>query len=370
MHDRDWLAAVRDEIAHMADDMETQRKAYVDLITRSDELRADLDRTAAAYQETLGHLERILQTPLWRAYQRLSRMRGQSDDPPPGVQELQAQPVGRPSAPTDRVAHAPHAHEAFPVVPANAVPDIDWHPRVSIIVPTRDQPDLLGALLATLPRTDWPDYEVVLVDNGTTDPAASALLRDTSHTVVRDDGPFNFPRLIASGVAASTGEVLVLLNNDIEVNDPNWLTALVACLSEPGCGIAGALLLYPDGAIQHAGMELDGVEPRHELIGVPLADAPADRLAGPRACAAVTGACLALRRSTWERLGGLEPLFARNYNDVDLCLRAAEAGAVTMITPAARLTHHESATRGDEWDPVLAAEGVLFRARWQRADRA
>jgi GT2 family glycosyltransferase len=369
MTDREWLRALRNEIARMADDAETQRQAYMNLIARSEDLAADLDRTSAAlerttraYEEIKAELQRVNASLTWRLHERLipgrSRLRTEHDamtkGPYPGVSRETPYPD------SSNVAPKPSEWEPTPG------PDPAGTPAVSVIVPTRDRPDLLGPLLAMLARTEWTPLEVILVDNGTTDPEALDLLAHSGHMVVSAPGPFNFPALIDVGVRASSGEVLVLLNNDIEGDDPNWLHALIACLDTPGCGIAGALLLYPDGSIQHAGLDFEGGEPRHAFAGQWPGEIADDLLAAPRTCPAVTGACLAIRRSTWDELGGLEPIFARNYNDVDLCLRAAEAGFTTMITPHACLVHNESATRGTAWDPELSAEGVLFRARWMR----
>lgn len=359
MTDREWLEAVRTELARMADEMEMQRRAYVDLIARSEDMARDLDRTFAAYVDAASQLEQIQASRAWRALSRLRRPSDQTrrvapDAAEPAVSEAGAQAVSTP----------PIAPEALTWARAEAAPEPGEQPSVSIIVPTRDQPELLGPLLDTLRATAWHDLEVVLVDNGTADPEARTLLAGCGHTVVRDERDFNFPRLIRAGVEASSGEVIVLLNNDIESGDPRWLEALVSALGVPGCGIAGALLLYPDGCIQHAGIVMADGEPIHALAGLHPDDAPPGALSAPRQCVAVTGACMALRRSTWSALGGLDPLFARNYNDVDLCLRAAEVGLATIITPDAVLTHKESATRGTTWDSQIAAEGVLFRARW------
>lgn len=362
MTDREWLEAVRAEIARMADDMETQRRAYVDLIARSEELAGDLDRTSAAYIDARAELEDVYESRVWRFVSRLRRpRRGASARPPaaPPPTSSPIAPTGPKTPPGNTVTGGPPSWAR-----AEAVPEPGEQPSVSIIVPTRDQPELLGPLLDTLRATAWHDLEVVLVDNGTADPEARTLLAECGHTVVRDERDFNFPRLVRAGVEASSGEVIVLLNNDIESGDPRWLEALVSALNVPGCGIAGGLLLYPDGRIQHAGIVLADGEPIHALAGLRPDDAPPGALSAPHWCSAVTGACMAVRRSTWSALGGLDPLFARNYNDVDLCLRAASAGLATVVTPRAMLTHKESATRGSTWDSEIAAEGLLFRARW------
>jgi len=354
--DREWLVALRDEIARMADATEVQRTAYLDLIERMDALRGDLDRTSDALARATDEIARIHASRAWRLTRRLSR-----------CGRPLAIPVTEP--PVEAIGQLPAAHplpgDSPGTWPSIDIPDDPLHePTVSIVVPTKDRADLLAPLLETLRGTDWPDIELVLVDNGTTDAEARALIELADATVISHDAAFNFPHLIEAGVTATRGEVIVLLNNDVEVLAANWLRALVACLDAPDCGIAGGLLLYPDGAIQHAGLVIDGTQPVHALAGIPLAAAPAGAVSAPRPCMAVTGACMALRRETWDSLGGMDPLFARNYNDVDLCLRARAADLTTVFTPRARLLHKESATRGTEWDPQIAAEGVLFRARW------
>ena len=357
-NDREWLEALRDELARMADATEVQRRAYLDLIDRMDALRDDLDRTSNALQRATEEIARIHASRAWRLARRLSR-KGETTTPVPT--ESADQPAGEPASQEEQV------ELVVGTWPSIAAPDESVsHPMVSIIVPTKDRADLLAPLLESLRGTQWPDFEVVLVDNGTSDADARALIDAADARVVRYDAEFNFPRLMAAGVAAARGDVIVLLNNDVEVIDGRWLDALVACLDAPACGIAGGLLLYPDGAIQHAGLVLDASQPVHALAGLPPSAAPAGALDEPRPCMAVTGACMAMRRETWDALGGMDPLFARNYNDVDLCLRARAAGLETVFTPRARLVHKESATRGTAWDPHVAAEGALFRARWAK----
>jgi GT2 family glycosyltransferase len=372
MNDREWLEALRAEVARMADDMETQRRAYVDLLSRMDELRQEFDEMSEAYAEAVARLDRIRSTLGWRIASRLRSLTRTDAEPRSVVTHTGV--VGVAASPEASALPAADPKRPSPAETAARLRTLDsgdeaqstWAPSVSLIIPTRDRPELLRTLFASIEHTDWSGLEVVLVDHGTTDDEAAALIATAPFTVIRDDGPFNFASLATRGVKESTGEVIVLLNNDIEVLDPGWLHALIACLDTPGCGIAGALLLYPDGSIQHAGLDFEDGEPRHTFARQWPEDVPGDVLAAARTCLAVTGACLAIRRSTWDALGGLEPLFARNYNDVDLCLRAAEAGFTTMITPHACLVHNESATRGTAWDPDIAAEGVLFRARWGR----
>ena len=236
---------------------------------------------------------------------------------------------------------------------------------VTVIIPTRDQPALLREAIATVEAATWGDIELVLVDHGSNEEDALAILASSGHMVVRDEGPFNFPNLIRRGIDASHGEVIVILNNDITAENPDWLPALLDCLAVPGCGVAGTLLTYPNGTIQHCGIALHASGPRHPLQGVPLDRAPIGLTTDVRPWWAVTGACMAFTRLTWDMLGGMEPQFAHNYNDVDFCLRARRAGLETRCTPRVPLVHHESASRGTKWDATAAADWILFRARWR-----
>ncbi len=169
--------------------------------------------------------------------------------------------------------------------------DLDWPlpdppPLVSVIVPTRDRPELLRvAVRGVLHDTAYPALELVIVDNGSTDPAVAALYAEweTDERVRRLDrpGPFNFSRLVNDGASASRGEVLVLLNNDVEVLHPDWLSAMVRQALRPEVGAVGAKLLFGNGRIQHAGVVVGlGGRAGHILRNRP-ADTPAISAASP-----------------------------------------------------------------------------------------
>jgi len=189
--------------------------------------------------------------------------------------------------------------------------------------------------------------------------------------VVSFVGPFNFAAMCNRGVEAASGEVVVLLNNDTEVVADDWLDELVGQLARPEVGVVGALLLFGDGTIQHAGVHR-GVG---GLMGHGHKHRPGDdpgyhgRLTVAYEVAAVPGACLGTTRTLWERLGGLdEEHLAVAYNDIDLCLRARTAGLRVVLTPHAVLHHHESLSRGYDDDPArrarLAAEVATMEERW------
>ncbi|WP_164738429.1 glycosyltransferase family 2 protein [Aquabacter cavernae] len=228
-------------------------------------------------------------------------------------------------------------------------------PLVSFVVPTRDRADLMGmALRSLIGETDYRNFEIVIVDNGSVEPATFALFEEIKAAwpdtvVVRDDGPFNYPRICNAGVAAARGSLICLLNNDIEVVDGRWLDEMVALASLPRTGIVGAKLLFPDRTIQHAGVMVGLF--RYAAHWFSHADrdlpGPFGRLVARANVSAVTGACLMIRRDVWEKTGPLDAeRFAEDCNDIDLCLRARRAGYEVVFTPFACLIHHESASRG------------------------
>jgi GT2 family glycosyltransferase len=229
-------------------------------------------------------------------------------------------------------------------------------PRVSVLVPTRDHSQLVKACMdGLLGKTDYADLEVIVLDNDSVEPATlslfAALRTDPRVRVVRVPGPFNFSSINNAGVQASTGEVLLFLNNDIEILDGGWLREMVAEVMRPDIGCVGAKLLYGDGTVQHAGVMLQrGPLAMHVCRTDSGMDTGMDgRLAGTRNYLAVTGACLAVRRSVFEQVGGFDSEHLPvAYNDIDLCLKVSDAGYRNICTPFASLLHLESASRGHD----------------------
>jgi GT2 family glycosyltransferase len=250
------------------------------------------------------------------------------------------------------------------------------HPLVSLIIPTRDRARLLAtALVGILAATDYAPLEVLIVDNGSRERATAALFDrlsgDARVRVLRAPGAFNWSALNNRAAREARGEVLVLLNNDVEIISPGWLTELVAQACRPAVGIAGGKLLYPDRTVQHLGMTLDPAGSFcHIMRGAP-ADAPGfvGELAVTRSVAAVTGACLAIRRDLFFAVGGLEESeLAVTSNDIDLCLRVRHAGFRVVLAPECVLVHHEAASRGHDGGPAqlarVRAERDYLRRRW------
>ncbi|WP_122050032.1 glycosyltransferase family 2 protein [Asaia bogorensis] len=251
-------------------------------------------------------------------------------------------------------------------------------PKVSIIVPTRNRLDLLRTCIEGLKRTNYPVMEVIIVDNGSDDLATLeylAALDPVIFQILRDDGPFNFSRLNNRAARAATGELLCLLNNDIEILDPDWLMIMARQALRPDVGAVGACLLYPDGRIQHAGVILGicgGAAHAHRLLR-PESNGYFRRHALPQFVSAVTAACLVVRRTSFEAVGGLdEESFAVAFNDVDLCMRLNQQGWQSLYEPRAVLIHHESVSRGFDRDALGAArlmgELAALKLRWGTGD--
>jgi GT2 family glycosyltransferase len=249
-------------------------------------------------------------------------------------------------------------------------------PKVGVVIPSRDAPELIGAALEGLfARTDYPAFDVTVIDNGSTDPRTLALYARHAGPRLRVDirpEAFNFSRACNRGAGLSDAEVLLFLNNDVEAPEPGWLMEMVSCLAYPATGIVGAKLLYPDGALQHAGVIAGlGGYAGHWHIGRPEDEyGPQRRLAVRQSLSVVTGACMLATRACFDAVGGFdEQTFPVAYNDVDFCLRAGAAGFRTIWTPFARLIHHESATRGSDETPQQRARFARDKAALQARHR-
>jgi O-antigen biosynthesis protein len=255
----------------------------------------------------------------------------------------------------------------------DVAPEPAW-PPVGIVIPTRDRADLLSECIRGLKdKTDYPAYEIVVVDNGSGEPDALALLRDLKRDarlkVLERPGPFNFSALSNEGAKATAAPVLAFVNNDIVVADRGWLKPLVRFAIMPEIGVVGAKLLFPDGRLQHAGVVLGfGGIAGHLYRRMP-ADHPGycNRLTVAREVGAVTAACIAVERCKFEAVGGFDAAnLPVDLNDMDLCLRISERGWTSLWTPESVLVHLQSATRGIDPDPfaLYRQERTYFVRRW------
>lgn len=232
-------------------------------------------------------------------------------------------------------------------------------PLVSIIIPTRNALQLVRQCIESILRkTTYEPWEILLVDNGSDDPEAlryfESLAAQPRVRVLRDDRPFNYSALNNAAAKQARGELLALVNNDIEVMSPEWLDEMVALALQPGVGAVGARLWYPDRTLQHGGVILGlGGVAAHAHKGLPRGlSGYCGRALLVQSFSAVTAACLVVRKSTYDAVGGLdEAHLPVAFNDVDFCLRLREAGWRCVWTPYAEMIHHESATRGEDFTP-------------------
>lgn len=263
--------------------------------------------------------------------------------------------------------HVPHIlhhrrSRPLPLVPtAPAMSAYRQLPRVSVIIPTRNGLDLLQTCLSGLQGTEYPDMEILIVDNGSDDRDTLTFLagiESETCKVLKFPGAFNFSAINNHAAAQAGGEMLCLLNNDVEMLEPHWLTIMVEQALRENVGAVGAQLLYPDGRIQHSGVVLGvggGAAHAHRLLR-PDEEGYFRRHALPQFVSAVTAACLVVSRERFMAVGGFdERNFAVAFNDVDLCMRLNRRGWHSLYEPRARLIHHESVSRGLDRDPVGAA---------------
>ncbi|MBD9510544.1 glycosyltransferase family 2 protein [Ensifer sp. ENS10] len=249
-------------------------------------------------------------------------------------------------------------------------------PAVSVIIPTRDRADLLEACLKGLFENTAPaDLDVIVIDNDSAEPATLALLsRYEQSGLIRRiplPGAFNFSRACNIGVDAARRDLILLLNNDVEPIDCQWLECLAGELDDPMVGAAGNLLLFPDGFVQHGGVTLGaGTVARHSFHFLdPKGNDDRGLLRQRRDMSAVTAACLLTRKDLWRRLGGMdEQKLTVAFNDVDYCLKLREVGFRIVWTPEAAMLHRESVSRGADDTPQklqrFAEEERAMHERW------
>jgi GT2 family glycosyltransferase len=247
-------------------------------------------------------------------------------------------------------------------------------PPVSVIIPTRNKASLLRACVEGLRKTDYPEVEIIVVDNGSDEPEALELLGEVQSggaRVLPMPGAFNFSALNNAAARLATGRLLCLLNNDVEVLAADWLRIMATQAVRSDVGAVGARLLYPDRTIQHAGVVIGvggGAGHAHRFQAVDDAGY-FQRAHLPQFVSAVTAACLVVDRDRFRAVGGFdEQRFPVAFNDVDLCLRLNAKGWQSFYEPRATLIHHESKSRGKDSHPTnrdrFAREMAALKERW------
>jgi len=237
----------------------------------------------------------------------------------------------------------------------------------SIVIPVHDRADLTAQCLAAIrENTGDVPYDVLVVDNGSTDSTTEFLagLRSPFRSV-RNEENLGFGRASNQGADATSGQYILFLNNDT-VPLPGWLGPMVECMeSRPEVGIVGAKLLYPDsGLMQHAGVAVGEGHPFHVYKMLP-ADLP--EACEDRDCDAVTGACMLVRRSLFEELGGFDVAYLNGLEDIDLCMRARELGYISRFSSRSIVQHYESMTEGRMDNNDRNHE--VFKERWPASSR-
>jgi GT2 family glycosyltransferase/glycosyltransferase involved in cell wall biosynthesis len=267
--------------------------------------------------------------------------------------------------------HLDRAGRAATAEPAGDVVRVRWQreswPKVSVVIPTRHNRTMLATCLPSLARTEYPDFEVVIVDNGGRTPENEQWYADNDNglgidVLWWDVTPFNYSQVNNAAVRRTSGEVLVFLNDDTEILDPSWMKELVGWAVEPEIGIVGLQLIGPDDRIQHAGviLGLNGFAD-HVFEGMaPHSDSIFGSTDWYRDTLAVTGACCAVERSLFDRLGGFDERFILCGSDVALGLDATLFGLRNLCSPFAGLRHLESATRG-----TAVPTGDFFASYWR-----
>jgi GT2 family glycosyltransferase len=317
--------------------------------------------------EQIHHIPRVLYH--WRMHREST---AQSPDAKPyaaeaGLRALQQHLQRRGLDAT--AMHTPCGLRVRYALPANP-------PLVTLVIPTRNGLRLLRRCIdSILAKTAYPRFGILVIDNGSDDPATldylQALRAQPNFRVLRDDRPFNYSALNNAGVREAAGELVGLLNNDLEVINPDWLDEMVGIALQPGVGAVGARLLYANGTLQHAGVLLGlGGIAGHAHKHLPRQMCGYFGRAGSMQCfSAVTAACLVMRKALYQEIGGMdEERLAIAFNDVDFCLRLRAAGYRNVWTPFAELYHHESATRGRDDTPQkqarFAIEVQTMKERW------
>lgn len=246
------------------------------------------------------------------------------------------------------------------------------NPLVSIVIPTKDNARILARCLdSILSKSTYQNFELLIIDNGSTDPEVNdvyASITDKRVSVVHYNVPFNFSSIINEGARRTRGEYLLLLNNDTEVITENWIELMLGICARQDVGAVGAKLLYPDNTIQHAGVNITG-GPVHLFTHLPNGMRSYHDFADTsRDLSAVTGACMMTKRSAFNEVGGFDEELVVTFNDVDYCLKLGAAGYLVVYAPLVELYHYESISRGADEDRAgktrsLREKAVLL-TRW------
>ena len=230
---------------------------------------------------------------------------------------------------------------------------VQGKPLVSIIIPNKDQVEALAQCLESVGKSSYPNYEIIIVENNSENKETFAFYQQIQSERIRVvvwEGEFNYSGINNYGVKYAKGDYLILLNNDIEVIAKDWMEEMLGNCQREDVGVVGAKLYYPDDTIQHAGIVVGiGGVAGAVFVGMPGAYSGYFHKASiQQNLSAVTAACMMVKRTVYEELGGLEEKLKVAFNDVDFCLRVREKGYLVVYNPAVELYHYESKSRGVE----------------------
>jgi hypothetical protein len=252
------------------------------------------------------------------------------------------------------------------------------NPLVSVLIPSggfskpiKGHSTLLlrHCLQALLSRSSYRNLEIVVIDAGELNQELLVELEGLTTAELgpgrwrheRSQNPYSYSERINQAAAIAKGEWLLQLNDDTELLEPNSIASMLELAQRPGVGVVGALLLYPNGRVQHAGVAIDKLAPRHGWCGCSIEALPVDLVIAPRAFQAVTAAVCMCSTALWQQLAGLKLNLPINYGDVDFCLRARETGLAVLLDPSSRWLHLESASRPLN---AISPELELFKELW------
>ena len=316
-----------------------------DGIKGAKEDRAKLNKLREAMENKRKEVKRECMAPYTDFEAKVKELVGLIDQPIAAI-DAQLKRLGLPG----HAMAVPDAPGAFQVRY-----ELTGHPKISVLIPSKDHIDDLDRCLTSLYKNaGYDNFEVIVIENNSTDPATFAYYetlpsRFADCRVVYYKGAFNFSAINNFGATFAEGEHLLLLNNDIEVLSSDFLRELLSYSQRPDVGAVGAKLYYPDDTIQHAGvlMGINGSAGHSHKSYPRTAVGDMYRLVTTQNYMAVTGACLMTKASLYRAFGGLdEEKFAVAYNDVDYCLKLWQKGLLNVYTPRAEAYHYESKSRG------------------------
>ena len=249
-------------------------------------------------------------------------------------------------------------------------------PKISIIIPTRDAAKMTRKCLESVfEKTLYDNFEVILVNNNSSNPKTFEMFDEfkakyDNFRVIDANFEFNYAKINNLAVDDSDADYVVLLNNDIEIITPEWLTIMMGYAAQKHIGAVGAKLVYSDNTVQHGGVILGLGIASHAFVGEHKDNIVwGGRLSIPYDYSAVTAACLMVDKKKWYEVGGLEEKLKVAYNDVDFCLKLLEKGYYNVFVPMVELYHYESKSRGKDNTPEKKArfdwEQDFMRKKWK-----